>query len=370
MDFSLSEEQQDIQKLAQQIVGDISTQDHLKALEQAGKPGDDELWAAMAEAGLLGVPFGESVGGMGFDFESLCLVIEELGRHASRAPLIPVIVSTALPIQQFCDEATQKRLLPDVLAGKTLLTTARVEPGNEVPEEPQTTATADGDGLVIDGSKHLVSCADRAAGIVLAARAGDELVIAMIDPKADGVSLAEQVVTSEEVQFQVDLKGVKVPAENVLARGETAVNWIEWSEQALKAALCAMAVGVCDKMMRMAGSYTSEREQFGRPVATFQAVSHRVADCYIDIECLRLVTQQAVSLFSMGRDATDAINVAKVWCGDVTHRVSQSAQHVHGGMGVDRDYGMHRYCLLAREIELTGGRSAALMGLIGSGIAA
>ncbi len=361
MDFSLSEEQQDIQKLAQQIIADISTQDHLKELEKAGSPGDDVLWAAMAEAGLLGVPFSEAVGGMGFDFESLSLVLEELGRHASRAPAIPVLVSAGLPIQRYCDIETQKRLLTDVVAGKSLITAARIEPGNEDPAAPETTAKASGDGFVINGSKHLVSCADRAKGIVLAAKAGNELVIVLIDPTAKGVTLTPQVVTSEEVQFQLDLNNVEVAADAVLARGETAEKWIDWSEQALKAALCAMAVGVCDKMMRMAGSYTSEREQFGRPIATFQAVSHRVADCYIDIECLRLVTQQAVSLISMDRDASDAVNVAKVWCGDVTHRVSQSAQHVHGGIGVDRDYGMHRYCLLAREIELTGGASAGVL---------
>ena len=123
-------------------------------------------------------------------------------------------------------------------------------------------------------------------------------------------------------------------------------------------------------MMRITGSYTTEREQFGRAIATFQAVSHRVADCYIDVECLRLVTQQAASLIDQGRPAEDAVTIAKIWCGDTAHRVSQAAQHCHGGTGVDRDYPLFRYCLASRQIELSMGNSARLTGELGERIAA
>ena len=132
----------------------------------------------------------------------------------------------------------------------------------------------------------------------------------------------------------------------------------------------ARARCVCDKMMRITGQYTSEREQFGRAIATFQAVSHRVADCFIDVECLRLVTQQAASLIDQGRPAGEAVTIAKIWCGDVTHRVNQAAQHCHGGTGVDRDYPLHRYSLLARQIELSAGNSAQLSGQLGEEICA
>jgi alkylation response protein AidB-like acyl-CoA dehydrogenase len=123
-------------------------------------------------------------------------------------------------------------------------------------------------------------------------------------------------------------------------------------------------------MMRMTASYTSERQQFGVPVATFQAVGHRAADCYIDVECLRLTTQQAVSLLAQGGDSSEAVMIAKIWVGDVCHRVSQAAQHLHGGIGIDRDYELFRYCLWARQIELTCGTSAALTQGLGEKIAA
>jgi alkylation response protein AidB-like acyl-CoA dehydrogenase len=141
-----------------------------------------------------------------------------------------------------------------------------------------------------------------------------------------------------------------------------------WVLQANRAAICATAVGLCDKMMRMTGQYTSERQQFGRAVATFQAVSHRMADCYIDVECLRLVSQQAISLIDQDRPADEAVTIAKIWCGDVTHRVSQAAQHCHGGTGVDRDYPLFRYCLWARQLELSAGNSAQLNGSLGARI--
>jgi alkylation response protein AidB-like acyl-CoA dehydrogenase len=166
------------------------------------------------------------------------------------------------------------------------------------------------------------------------------------------------------------MDNVQVPTEDIVAIGSEARVAMDWALMATRTALAAMAVGVCDKMMRITGQYTSEREQFGRAIATFQAVSHRVADCYIDVECLRLVTQQAASLIDQGRPAADAVQIAKIWCGDVTHRVSQASQHCHGGTGVDRDYPLFRYCQWARQIELTAGSSARLTGELGQAICA
>jgi alkylation response protein AidB-like acyl-CoA dehydrogenase len=119
----------------------------------------------------------------------------------------------------------------------------------------------------------------------------------------------------------------------------------------------------------MTADYTAEREQFGVKIATFQAVGQRAANCYIDTECLRLVSQQAVSLLNQGRDADDEVMIAKIWVGDVSHRVSHAAQHLHGGIGVDRDYPLFRYCLWAKQLEMTLGSSARLTSELGATIA-
>jgi alkylation response protein AidB-like acyl-CoA dehydrogenase len=122
-------------------------------------------------------------------------------------------------------------------------------------------------------------------------------------------------------------------------------------------------------MLKMTATYTSQREQFGRPIATFQAVSHRAADAYIDVQNLRLACQQAASLLSAQSNSTEAVLIAKIWASDVAHRVSQSSQHLHGGIGVDRDYPLFRFCLWAKQLELTLGGGSRYLKTLGDVIA-
>lgn len=372
MDFSYSEEQNDIRQLAQQILGDQCKPERLKQLEADGQHVDRELWQALCDAGLTGIAISESCGGMGYDFESLCILLEEAGRTVAKLPLLPVLVGAALPIQIFASEEHQKALLPGLACGEKIITWARIEPGNENVLAPTLQARSDSGGFLLSGRKHCVPMAAEAEHILLAA-CGDhgESIIALVDPKQEGVTVRAQRVTSGETVYELILDGVRIKAQSVLAQGQRAEQWLQFSELHYQAALCAMAVGVCDKMMRMTASYTTEREQFGRAVATFQAVGHRMADCFKDVECLRLTTQQAIfQLDASVGDAAEAVRVAKIWCGDVCHRVSQAAQHCHGGIGVDRDYPLFRYCLMARQIELTAGSSAALLQALGDDIAA
>lgn len=371
MDFSYSEEQNDIRNLAQQILGDQCTPERLKRLESEGRHFDKELWQALCSAGLTGIAIDESLGGMGFDYESLCILLEEAGRTVAKLPLLPVLVGAALPIQNFATADQQKVLLPGIASGEKLITWVRIEPDNEDPLSPAVQASADGDNFLLSGRKHCVPVAAESDHILLAARdAAGETLIALIDPKQSGVSIRPQLVTSGENYYELNLDSVSLSPQSVLACGSRADEWLAFAERHYQTGLCAMAIGLCDRMMRMTASYTTEREQFGRAVATFQAVGHRMADCFKDVECLRLTTQQAI--FQLGADAgkaEEAVTVAKIWCGDVCHRVSQAAQHCHGGIGVDRDYPLFRYCLMARQIELTAGSSAALLQSLGDNIA-
>jgi 3-oxocholest-4-en-26-oyl-CoA dehydrogenase beta subunit len=370
MDFSISEEVNSAQQLAQRILGDFTEVDRLKRMEQQEERFDKELWQALAEAGLLGLDIPEDNGGTGLGFFSLTTLCEEVGRTVAPVPVIPVLVSAAGTLRRFGTDAQKEQWLGAVASGSTLLTAALEEYNNDDPGAPACSAEKMDGGYSLSGTKICVSLAPTAARILVSARAGEELVVALVDPRAAGVSLNAQIVMTGETRHELVMDKVQVPTSDIVAAGREAVAAMEWAQQASRTALAAMAVGVCDKMMRITGSYTSEREQFGRAIATFQAVSHRVADCYIDVECLRLVTQQAASLIDQGRPAGEAVAMAKIWCGDVTHRVSQASQHCHGGTGVDRDYPLFRYCELARQIELTAGSSAQLMGELGQEICA
>jgi alkylation response protein AidB-like acyl-CoA dehydrogenase len=279
-----------------------------------------------------------------------------------------VLVSAAGTLRRFGSDSQKDQWLTGIANGSTLVSAALEEYNNDDPASPGSTAQKMEGGYSFSGTKICVSNASSAARILLSAKANEKLVVALVDPKAAGVSLNPQIVTSGETRHELVMDKVQVPAEDIVATGREALAAMEWAQQATRTALAAMALGICDKMMRITGQYTSEREQFGRAIATFQAVSHRVADCFIDIECLRLVTQQAASLIDQGRPAKDAVLMAKIWCGDVTHRVSQASQHCHGGTGVDRDYPLFRYCLAARQIELTAGGSAQLTSELGRAI--
>ena len=370
MNFTISEEQQSAQQLAQQILGDFTAVDKLKAMEEQNVSIDTELWQALANAGLLGLDIAEDQGGIGLGFYSLTTLCEEVGRTVAPVPVIPVLVSAAGTLKRFASDIQKDQWLPGIANGTTLITAALEEYNNDDPMTPICSAQKMEGGYSISGTKICVSQAPSATRILLSAHTGDELVVALVDPRAAGVTLNPQLVTTGETRHELIMAKVQVPSEDIIAIGSEALAAMDWAHIATRTALAAMAVGLCDKMMRITGQYTSEREQFGRPIATFQAVSHRVADCYIDVECLRLVAQQAASLISEGHPAREAAQIAKIWCGNVTHRVSQASQHCHGGTGVDRDYLLFRYCEWARQTELTSGSSAQLSGELGQSISA
>lgn len=369
MDFSLSEEQRDVQSLAAQILTQEVTVERLKAVESGAERFDEALWQQLGESGLLGTAIAENYGGMGFDFETLCLLLEEVGNTVAAVPVVPVLASAALTLQQFGSTELCARWLPGVASGETLLTIALTEPGRDDPTQPATRLESVGNAWALHGHKHMAVCADRASAILLTALLDGELALLAIDPTARGVALTPQHVTTGEPHFSVRLDAVPVRQDNILAVGRDAQCAIRSMVQHTLVANSVMTLGVTQTMLKMTAAYTSQREQFGRPIATFQAVSHRAADAYIDVENLRLACQQAASLLSAQADASQAVLIAKIWASDVAHRVSQSAQHLHGGIGVDRDYALFRYCLWAKQLELTLGGGQHYLTALGDAVA-
>jgi alkylation response protein AidB-like acyl-CoA dehydrogenase len=370
MEFGFSEAQRDVQELARRILGEQVSPDTLSAYDEyQAERYDNALWRQVATAGLVGLAVEEQYGGMGLGFMELALFIEETGRTLAPLPAVAHCVSAALPIQRFASQSLRESLLPGAVAGEIILSAALAEPLNEDPANPQAvSARADGEALVLTGRKICVPFANRAQRILLAARSEQGTAVVLLDPHAAGVTLVPMHVTSFEPQFELVLEAVRVAPGEVICRsgGESIM---QWAAERTLAAICAHQLGVTDHAMRMAASYTGERHQFDVPVSTFQAVGHRMADCYIDVECLRLSTWQAVSLLTAEAEATTEVQIAKIWAGDVGHRVSYATQHVHGGMGIDRDYPLWRYCLWMRHNEMTLGSSARHTALLGARLA-
>jgi alkylation response protein AidB-like acyl-CoA dehydrogenase len=365
MDFGLTEEQEATRDLARQILTDRSTHGRLKEIEAGGEGFDRDTWAELAKAGLLGIALPEDVGGSGLGFVALCLLLEEVGRTVSPVPVLPTVVLGALPIAQFGAEAQRQQHLPGVVAGDTVLTAALVETGTD-PLHPTTTARPDGDGWRVDGVKTCVPAGVIADRVLVPAAVGDDgaIVALIVDPGASGVTRERQDTTSGIPQARLELDGVHVDGGEVLGDVESGAAVVDWIVERATAAMCAIATGVCEQALRMTAEYTKTREQFDRPIATFQAVGQRAADAYIDTEAVRLTALQAAWRLEAGLQAGVEVAVAKFWAADGGQRVVHAAQHLHGGIGVDRDYPLHRYFLWAKELELTlGGATPQLLKL-------
>jgi 3-oxocholest-4-en-26-oyl-CoA dehydrogenase beta subunit len=366
VDFDLSDEQQATIDVAAKLLGDKATPDAIRALEQHDDLRfDRELWAAMADAGLLGIAVPTEHGGAGLGVLELALVLEEVGRHTAPVPALAALALGGLPVARWGTTEQQAALLPGLAAGTTVLTAALVEPLGD-PLRPTTTARPDGDGWVLDGVRTNVP-AGLVADLVLvpATAGGGEVAVFAVPGDADGVTRTRQGTTSGIPDAQVALTGVHLGAEAVLGPvdGGTALRWLV---EHATVATCAVMSGVAAEAVRITGEYTSSREQFGRAIATFQAVGQRAADAYVDARAIRLTMLQAAWRLSAGVPADREVAVAKYFASLGGQRVVHAAAHLHGGMGVDRDYPLHRYFLLAKQLELSlGGASRQLVTLGG-----
>ncbi|HEX7131668.1 MAG TPA: acyl-CoA dehydrogenase family protein [Iamia sp.] len=368
MDFARSEEQDEIAGLAERILTDMVTVDRLRTVEgddgAAGDRFDRKVWAALADAGLLGVALPTALGGAGLGVVEQCLVLEQVGRTVAPVPVLASCLLGALPIATFGTEAQRTRWVTPMIAGDLVLTGALVEPANRQPERPTTTATPDGDGWRLTGVKTCVPTGTVADAILVSATTPEGLALFILEPGADGVAIEGQRVTNRDLEAQITLDGA---AAELLTDDAAALPWL--IERAT-VGLCAQAAGVVGRALELTATYAKERVQFGRPIATFQAVGQRAADGYIDVQATQLVLWQAAWRLAEGLPASTEVQVAKFWAAEAAHRVGHTAVHIHGGTGVDVDHPIHRYLIAARELELTLGGATDQLLRIGATLAA
>ena len=365
MDFALSPEQEALRELARRILADHVTHERLAVVEAEPDWFDRAAWEALAGARLLGTAIPEEFGGSRLGFLELCLLLEEVGRAVAPVPAWPTLVLGALPLARFGTRAQRAAFLPGVASGEVVLGAALVEPDADDPREPATAARRDGARWRLDGTKTCVPAAHLAARVLVPARtAAGEAALFLVDPRGAGVRVGRQTTTNREPLGHLGLAGADGEE---LPGGAAALAWLV---EHATVGLCAMQVGVTDRALRMTAEYTIGREQFGRPIASFQAVQQRAADAYIDTEAIRLTTWQAAWRISAGLPAAHEVAIAKFWAAEGGQRVVHAAVHLHGGIGVDKDYPLHRYFLLAKQIELTLGGATSQLRRLGSILAA
>jgi acyl-CoA dehydrogenase len=196
------------------------------------------------------------------------------------------------------------------------------------------------------------------------------VTVFLVEPSDPGVTVGPQEVTNKQLEAQMQLQGVVLGDERVLGdvgRGAEIVRWI-WRRAVV--GLCALQLGVCERAVELTAEYSKIRIQFERPIATFQAVGQRLADAYIDAEGIRLTLWQAAWRLSEDLPADTEIDTAKFWASDAGHRIAHTAVHIHGGIGIDLDYPLHRYFIAAKLIEFSLGTATDHLRRIGATLAA
>jgi alkylation response protein AidB-like acyl-CoA dehydrogenase len=234
---------------------------------------------------------------------------------------------------------------------------------------PVVRAVARNGGWVLDGTELAVPQAHVADRIIVPARTDDGVLLALVDPLAAGVSLERAVTTNREIHPHLHLARVAVGPEDVLVGPDVGRATLDFALVAATIGLCAIQVGVCEAALHQTAAYLNTRHQFGRPLSTFQATMLRAADAAIDIEAMRVTWQNAAWRLDTGRDAADAAHVAKWQAAERGQRTVHATQHLHGGMGADITYPIHRYFLWGKQIELMLGGPSAQLARLGAEIA-
>jgi hypothetical protein len=370
MDFAFTEDQESLRELARKILEDRVTHDRLKQIEASADWFDRETWRELTNANLLGVALGEEHGGSGWGFLELCILLAEVGRTVAPVPVYPTLVLGALPIAAFGTAAQKKRFLPRVVGGDCILTAALIEPGSVDPARVSTLANRVGAGFRLEGRKTCVPAVHLAERVIVPATMADGRVgLFLVEPGAKGVTLERQHATSHEPQFRMSLESVEVGEDDLVGGAGASANALAWLLARATAGLCALELGVAERSLRITADYAAKREQFNQPIGAFQAVHQRAADAFIDVECIRWTMWRAASRLADGADASDDVSIAKFWASEGGHRVTYAAQHLHGGIGVDVDYPIHRYYLWSRQIEVMLGTGKQHLAQIGESIA-
>ncbi|MEO8692800.1 MAG: acyl-CoA dehydrogenase family protein [Acidimicrobiales bacterium] len=370
MDFSFTEEQQALRGLAAQIFADKATVERVVEIERHTDDRiDRELWAALAEAQLLGVAIPEQFGGLGFTMLELTFVLEQQGRFVAPVPLLPTLVLAAPAIAEFGTAHQKDQWLRAVVKGGAVLTAAFAERGANNVRRSSVRAVPVAGGWALSGHKIAVLAGHVADAVLVPAETHDGLTVFIVDPNALGVRRTRYETTARDVQCSLQLSNVFVSDDDVLGAVGQGTAIAAWSIDRADIAAAAIAVGCCEQALALTAKYVSERQQFGRPLSTNQGVAIRAADAYIDIDCMRVTMWQAAWRLAEGLPAREEIDIAKYWSAEAGQRVVHATQHLHGGMGADIDYPVHRYFLWVKQLENMFGSGPQQLARLGRSIA-
>ncbi|BBZ77896.1 acyl-CoA dehydrogenase [Mycolicibacterium anyangense] len=361
MDFTRTEAAQDLSGLVRTIVDAVCTPEHQRALDGLDQRFDTELWRTLIDADILSTAAPESVGGGGFGTLEQAAILAALGRQLAAVPYLESVVLGAGVLARFGSAELQQQWAAPAVAGEKIVTIALDGEWGQGPVQ----ATGAGDGFRLTGTRIQVPFAPVADAFLVPAETDSGTRLFLVTATDAGVSVTAQLTTGKNSTGELDLAGVEVGADRVVGAGDA----LAWLATHKTLGYSAYQLGVLERALELTAEYARTREQFDRPIGSFQAVSSRLADDYIDIKGLRLAIDQASWRLSEDLPADIEVATAAFWAAEAGHRVAHTTVHVHGGVGIDVDHQVHRYFITAKEVEFALGGATTQLRQIGRELA-
>jgi 3-oxocholest-4-en-26-oyl-CoA dehydrogenase beta subunit len=361
MDFTTTEAANDLGGLVDTIVDSVCTPEHQRELDGLEQRFDRTLWQKLIEADILTSASASALGGDGFGALEQIAILVALGRQLAAVPYLESVMLGAGVLARFGSEELQQDWGVPAVKGEKILAIALDGEMGEGPVQ----ATRAGDGYQLTGTRTLVAFGPVADAFLVPAETDSGTAVFVVSAEDSGVTVTPLATTGKNSVAHLALDGVAVDDARKVGGSEV----VAWLGTLGTLGRSAFQLGVLDRGLQMTAEYAREREQFDRPIGSFQAVSQRLADGYIDVKGLRLTLTQAA--WKVSEDIPAEIDVASAafWAADAGHRVAHTIVHVHGGVGVDTDHPAHRYFLAAKEAEFALGGATGQLRRIGRELA-
>ncbi len=354
MDFTTTEAAADLGGLVRTISESVCTPEHQRELDELDQRFDRDLWRKLIDADILSTAAPESLGGGGFGVLEQVAVLVALGRQLAAVPYLESVVLGAGALAEFGSDALQQDWAVPAVGGEKILAVALDGEMGQGPVQ----ATPSGDGYRLTGTRTLVGYGPVADAFLVPAETNSGVSVFVVASGDPGVSVTALNTTGHGSVGHLEFHGAEVDGARIVG-GEEVVAWLTTHATLGRT---AFQLGVLERALELTAEYAREREQFDRPIGSFQAVAQRLADGYIDIKGLRLTLTQAAWRLSEDQPADVDVATAAFWAADAGHRVAHTTVHVHGGVGIDLDHPVHRYFLAAKQTEFAvGGATGQLL---------
>ncbi|MEZ4330850.1 MAG: acyl-CoA dehydrogenase family protein [Myxococcota bacterium] len=356
MDLDFTEEHDILREMVRGVVAEHAPLEVVRAFEDDARGYPEGLWKQLAEQGLVGILIPEAFGGGGQTLLEAAILHEELGRALAPTPHLESAVLAAGALVRAGSETQKRAWLPRIASGDALLTPAWLEPrGSFAAQGVQLRATPDGDGFRLSGTKVHVTFARNAARLVVLARVGPgetEVDLFLVDPQAPGVTLDQRHNLGSQTIYRIDFEQVRVEAADRI--GGAGSGWATWHDAMLDACVlaAAQAAGGARRALEITTEYAKTRQQFGKPLGAFQAISHYLADGATQIEGGSTLVYEAAWMRSVGKDIARQAPLAKLFMGHAYRDVTAMCQQVWGGVGFTIEYDIQLYFRRAKQLQM------------------